>query len=332
MQEKPVSAQDYIAGVLRGDRLILSQAITLIESTREDHRQMAQEVIKGCLPYTGHAFRLGITGAPGVGKSTFIDALGMHLITSGKSIAVLAVDPSSQKTGGSILGDKTRMTQLSRDEKAFIRPSPNSGTLGGIANQTREAMLLCEAAGYDVVFVETVGVGQSEFSVHQMVDMLLLLLITGAGDDLQGIKRGIMEMADLIVINKSDGENEQAAKQLSRLIRQTVHVLPDPRKDWETEVVQASSIDRQGFDEIAAVLSEFERTMRASNAFEDNRSEQALSWMRRHIEEGLLRRLTSNPEIVSKLTSLEQEVTQGKRSPINAAEEILSAIITSRSV
>ncbi len=326
MNQKPKTAHDYIAGVIKGDRLILSQAITLIESTREDHRQMAREVIKGCIPHTGHAFRIGITGAPGVGKSTFIDALGMHLIASGKKIAVLAIDPSSQKTGGSILGDKTRMNQLSRDEKAFIRPSPNSGTLGGIANQTREAVLLCEAADYDVVFVETVGVGQSEFSVHQMVDMLLLLLITGAGDDLQGIKRGIMEMADLIVINKSDGENQQAAKHLSRLIRQAVHVLPHPRKNWETEVVQASSIERQGFDEIAAVLSEFERTMRASSAFDENRSTQALAWMHKHIEEGLLRRLDSNDQIAALLPTLEKQVSQGQKTPIEAAEEVLSRL------
>ena len=326
MPQKSFSVQHLVAGILAGDRPLLSQAITLIESTRTDHRLQARKVINLCLPHTGHAFRVGITGAPGVGKSTFIDALGMHLIESGKSIAVLAIDPSSMMTGGSVLGDKTRMRKLSVHDRAFIRPSPNSGTLGGIANRTQEAILLCEAAGFDVVFVETVGAGQSEFSVHQMVDMLLLLLITGAGDELQGIKRGIMEMADLIVINKSDGDNATAAKKLKRLIHQAAHVLSNPRSGWETEVLEASSLHGMGIEAVAAVLSEFERTMRSSFEFEANRGRQAMAWMRRHIEEGLMRQLTDQKEVAKRLSALEIEVTEGLRNPIDAAEEVLKML------
>lgn len=327
MTQKPLrTAQQYVAGILAGDRLLLSQAITLIESTRAEHRLLAREVINLCLPHTGNAFRVGITGAPGVGKSTFIDALGMHLVETGKGIAVLAIDPSSQKTRGSILGDKTRMANLSLHDRAFIRPSPNSGTLGGIANRTQETMLLCEAAGFDVVFVETVGVGQSEFSVHQMVDMLVLLLITGAGDELQGIKRGIMEMADLVVVNKSDGDNAPAAKKLKRLIHQATHVLPNPRESWETEVLEVSSTNGLGIDSVAAVLSEFERVMRASSEFESNRGRQMLGWMRRHIEEGLMRRLVENEQVARQLAALEDEVLRGISNPIDAAEDVLKML------
>ena len=321
-----LSAEAYLQGIRDQNRVILSQAITLIESTREDHQKLARDVVSLCLPFSNLSFRMGITGAPGVGKSTFIDALGIHLVESGKHVAVLAIDPSSQKTSGSILGDKTRMARLSRHPKAFIRPSPNSGTLGGIASRTREAMILCEAAGFDIIFVETVGVGQSEFSVHQLVDILLLLVITGAGDDLQGIKRGIMEMADLIIINKADGENTQPARQLKRLLRQATHVLPSPRKNWETRVVEASSINGAGIDDIATSTDEFEALMRTSGDLTLNRGQQALAWMRRHIEEGLHRLLVNDAEVSDQLSVLEEEVLQGKTNPITAADAVLKML------
>ncbi len=326
MTTQPLTAQDHLKGIRSGNRQALSQAITLVESTREDHRILAREVIKLCMSSTGNAFRIGITGAPGVGKSTFIDTLGMHMIEAGKQVAVLAIDPSSAKTGGSILGDKTRMARLSREPKAFIRPSPSSGSLGGIASRTREAMFLCEAAGFDVLFVETVGVGQSEFSVHQMVDMLLLLLITGAGDDLQGIKRGIMEMADMIVINKADGPNEPAAQNLLRLIRQAVHVLPAPRSEWASVVQTASAVEDRGIEEIAAAIDQFEKTVRASKGLELNRQQQALTWMYQLIEEGWKRRLKNNPRASSKLTELEDLVVKGLTSPHDAADTILGLL------
>ncbi len=316
-------ANTYTDGILAGDRRLLSQAITLVESVHPDHQALANEVTRACLSHTGHAFRVGITGAPGAGKSTFIDSLGSHLLEAGKRVAVLAIDPSSQRTGGSILGDKTRMSRLSRAANAFVRPSPNQGTLGGIARRTREAMVLCEAAGFDVIFVETVGVGQSEFSVHQMVDMLLLLLITGAGDDLQGIKRGIMEMADLIVVNKADGENTLPAKKLVKLIQQTTHVLPEPREDWSTSVLPASSTEGAGFDAVTDVLTEFESTMRDSGALESNRTKQAVAWMHQHIKEGLLNRLTGHEDLITKM---ENAVTSGAKTPMEAAAQVLKQI------
>lgn len=321
-----LTQDEYIIGIRNGSRQVLSKAITLIESTRPEHQDLARKVVQACLPYTGGAFRVGITGAPGVGKSTFIDALGMLMIEAGKRVAVLAIDPSSQKTAGSILGDKTRMARLSINDQAFIRPSPNSGTLGGIASRTREAMLLCEAAGFDVVFVETVGVGQSEFSVHQMVDMLILLLITGAGDDLQGIKRGIMEMADLIVINKADGPNDAAARQLLRLIRQAAHVLPAPRPNWASQVVAASSLEGSGMDRVIDIMTEFERLMRTSSALSINRSKQAVTWMHKHIEEGLKRRLMEHPGASSRMHTLAQSVAEGEISPVEAAEQVLGLL------
>ena len=314
---------DYLKGIVDGDRVMLSQAITLVESTLDDHRVLAKEIVNKCLPFAGNSFRVGITGAPGVGKSTFIDALGTHLADAGKSVAVLAIDPSSQNTSGSILGDKTRMVHLSKNPNAFIRPSPNSGTLGGIASRTREAMILCEAAGYDTVFIETVGVGQSEFSVHGLVDMLLLLIITGAGDDLQGIKRGIMEMADMIVINKVDGENVQPARQLKRLIKQATHILPNPRPNWETRVLEASSTTRKGISNISIQLANFETQMRESGSLLINRGQQAKAWMHRHIEEGMQRLLVQRGEIADQLKQLENDVEQGNINPVDAAEQIL---------
>ena len=323
---KPLSAEAYLAGIREGNRVLLSQAITLVESTLDSHRSLAQEIVNGCLSLSGNSFRTGITGAPGVGKSTFIDALGISLIEEGKKVAVLAIDPSSEKTSGSILGDKTRMARLSRHKNAFIRPSPSSGTLGGIASRTREVIVLCEAAGFDLIFVETVGVGQSEFRVHQLVDMLLLLIITGAGDDLQGIKRGIMEMADAIIINKADDNNVQPARQLKRMIRQAVHVLPDPREGWQTQVFDVSSSNDSGFAEVASLMAEFKSKMQDSNAFEANRANQSLSWMRRHIEEGLLRRLKEDKRLSQAIKDLEKQVIAGTKNPVEAAETILNML------
>ena len=314
---------DFTA-ILAGDRQALAKAITLIESTREDHYQQARTIVEQCLPHTGKSFRIGITGAPGVGKSTFIDALGMHLTASGHKVAVLAVDPSSVKSGGSILGDKTRMERLSREEHAFVRPSPTSGKLGGIANKTREVMLLCEAAGFDIILIETVGVGQSEFSVHGLVDALVLLLMTGAGDDLQGIKRGIMEMADLIVIHKADGDNIKPANQLKRTLKQITHALPAPRPNWATQVLTASSQTLGGIETCWNTLQLFAETMHESGEFETNRSRQAVDWMHRHFDELLRSRYENDASFLDRRTDLERRVAAGEITPVRAAEELLS--------
>ena len=319
---KKEQGTSLLALLLSGDRQALGRAITLIESTRDDHQAQARELLAQ-LPKNKNTFRIGITGAPGVGKSTFIDALGVHLLAQGHKVAVLAIDPSSAKSGGSILGDKTRMEQLTRDERAFIRPTPNAGVLGGIAIKTREVMQLCEAAGYDIILIETVGIGQSEFGVYDLVDVLALLLITGAGDDLQGIKRGIMEMVDLMVIHKADGANLKQAKQLKSTLKMITHALPQPRPNWATQVLTASSVERTGIEECWNSLRLFAETMHESGEFEANRSRQAVAWMHRHFDTLLRSHIASSPDFEDRLSELERAVSAGQISPIEAAEELI---------
>ncbi len=309
-----------------GERAALGRAITLVESKRPDHEDQAQQLLLSLTQDTGKALRIGITGVPGVGKSTTIDTFGSNLTKAGHKVAVLAVDPTSQRSGGSILGDKTRMSALAGDQNAFIRPSPTGTTLGGVTRRTRETMLLCEAAGFDIIIVETVGIGQSETAVADMVDFFLVLMLPGAGDELQGIKNGIMEMADLIVINKADGSNDAAARQLLRTIRQAAHVLPAPRPNWSSQVVAASSLEGAGMEHVMEIMGEFERLMRTSSALSINRSKQAVTWMHQHIEEGLKRRLLEHPGASSHMHTLAQSVAEGEISPVEAAEQVLGLL------
>ena len=277
--KKRFSIQELKAGVLAGDRAMLSRAITLVESTLSGHRREAEELLTSIQPHTGGSFRLGITGVPGVGKSTFIDVFGLHLVNSGLTVAVLAVDPSSRISGGSILGDKTRMARLSVHENAFIRPSPAGTTAGGVTRNTRETMLLCEAAGFDVVLVETVGVGQSEVAVHSMVDFFLLLMLPGAGDELQGIKRGIMEMADGLVINKSDGENLTKAKLARANYSAALHLMPPSQWGWYPKVLTCSSLEGTGIAEVWEMITEYRATGEKQGFLQKKRETQALNWM-----------------------------------------------------
>ena len=327
------SIDDYVAGILQGDRLALSRAITLIESTRKDHQSMAREVVSRCIPHTGKelekgkGIRIGITGPPGAGKSTFINALGSYLADHGKRIAVLAIDPSSKRSKGSILGDKTRMTRLASHPNAFIRPSPNAGASGGLASRTREALVLCEAAGYDILFIETVGVGQSEFEVHSMVDMLLLLLITGAGDEIQGIKRGIMEMADLIVVNKADGENEREADLLRRSLKHILHMMPKPRPGWHSTVQNVSSLEGNGISEVWNTIQTYITSLNQSGHLEAIRKQQAIDWMHQHIEHQLRASFHQDASVSEQMHRMRTAVENGTKSPIEAAEELLQLFL-----
>ncbi len=270
------------------DRAALSQALTLIESKSEKHRKLGDELIHLALPFSGNSIRIGITGVPGVGKSTFIEAFGEYISGIGKKLAVLAIDPTSTKTGGSILGDKTRMEKLSTNPNAFIRPSPSSGSLGGVAHKTREAILLCEAAGFDVIIVETVGVGQSETTVKSMVDFFMLLMLAGAGDELQGIKRGIMEMADLLVINKSDGDNIRRSKLASSEYKRALHLFPPNENEWIPRVQIASALEQKGIDSIWRDIEEFENQQKLLGHFTDNRQNQNLDWFENFLQEKIL--------------------------------------------
>ncbi len=312
------------------DRASLARAITLIESTREDHQQEAQALLASILPKTSNSIRIGITGAPGVGKSTFIEALGMHVIGKGHKVAVLAVDPSSARSGGSILGDKTRMSRLSQEENAYIRPSPSSGALGGVARRTREAMLLCEAAGYDVILVETVGVGQSETEVADMVDMFILMLLPGSGDELQGIKKGIVELADLIVVNKADGDLKAQAKRVRSDYAAALRMLtPHPNLPpqagegnityWQPKVITCSALKEEGIDEVWDAVTRFEKSMRESGALARHRAEQAKAWMWKEIRETLLARFAQHPYIAEHIEEMETLVVAGKLTPTAAA-------------
>jgi LAO/AO transport system kinase len=308
-----------------GNRRALAKAITLIESKRDDHRDAAQILLEQLLPSTGKSIRIGITGIPGVGKSTFIEAFGMFLVAQGKKVAVLAVDPSSPVAGGSILGDKTRMELLSREENAFIRPSPSEGALGGVAHKTRETMLLCEAAGYDVIIVETVGVGQSEYEVASMVDFFLVLMLPNAGDELQGIKKGIIELADALVINKADGESLGLAERTRAQYQSAINLL-HYTSFWTPRVMTCSALSKQNIDSIWGMIVDFYYTALHNNAFNKKRSKQNVEWMRRLMHEMVERRLDSNPQIRQLYPRLEAQVTSGSTTPYAAAKRIIDCL------
>ncbi|MGV8827645.1 MAG: methylmalonyl Co-A mutase-associated GTPase MeaB [Breznakibacter sp.] len=322
-KKKMLSVDEYVAGILKGDITILSRAVTLVESSRADHQLMAQEIIKQCLPKAGNSVRLGITGVPGAGKSTFIEALGMHIINQGGKLAVLAIDPSSEKSKGSILGDKTRMEQLSGQENAYIRPSPSAGSLGGVARKTRETIILCEAAGFDTIFIETVGVGQSETAVHSMVDFFLLLMLAGAGDELQGIKRGIMEMADAITINKADGNNVEKANLAQAQYRSALHLFPASKSGWIPEVKTCSALNKTGVDQIWTMILEYVELTKKNNYFYAHRRDQARYWMFESIHENLRNRFYKHPVVMDHLVEYEQMVLADEKSSFVAANELL---------
>jgi LAO/AO transport system kinase len=317
------------AAVAEGNRRALARAITLVESSRADHRDDADRLLDALMPRTGGAVRVGISGAPGVGKSTFIEAFGLFLLGLGRRPAVLAIDPSSPLTGGSILGDKTRMERLARDERAFIRPSPASGTLGGVARRTREAGLLCEAAGFDVVVVETVGVGQSETAVADMVDLLVLLLPPGGGDELQGIKKGIVELADIVVVNKADGDLAAAAGRAAAEYRAAIHMLRPARAGWTPPVLQVSALHERGLDAVWAEIGRMRDTLGEAR-LRAHRARQAVAWMWREIEGGLRAELLADRRTSPILPGLEAGVAEGRLSPVAAARQVLGAFLGRR--
>jgi LAO/AO transport system kinase len=322
----PVDVEAYAAGIREGSRAWIARAITLVESRRADHRRAAQELLVALTPLAGNARRIGITGVPGVGKSTFIDALGSTLIEAGHRVAVLAVDPSSTRTGGSILGDKTRMARLAADERAFVRPSPSAGTLGGVAQATREAMVVVEAAGYDVVLVETVGVGQSETTVAQMVDTFLLLTLARTGDQLQGIKKGVLELADVIAVNKADGPHEADARKAARELSGALHLLASDRTaNWTPPVLTCSATTGAGLDKVWEQLVAHQQTLDASGALTARRQRQQVRWVWAMVQDRLLASLRDHPGVVEVATKVEQQVTEGTLTPALAAEAILAA-------
>ncbi len=320
-RKKQPTAQELIKGILSKDKITLSRAITLIESTNKLHLQEANKIIDECLKHQKNSIRIGITGVPGVGKSTFIEALGSTLTATGKKVAVLAVDPTSLMSKGSILGDKTRMEVLVKDDNAFIRPSPSGDSLGGVARKTRETIILCEAAGFDVVLIETVGVGQSETAVHSMVDFFLLLQLSGAGDELQGIKRGIIEMADAIVITKADGSNKQASKIAKIAVTRALHLYPPKENGWIPNVLECSAIENQGIIEIWQIIQEY--TLRTKAHFIDKRKLQNKYWLLQTIEDRLKSDFYKNKAIQKQLTHLQSLVMESEISPFIAAEELL---------
>ncbi|RKH10567.1 methylmalonyl Co-A mutase-associated GTPase MeaB [Corallococcus sp. CA053C] len=321
---KSLPADTYVEGVRAGDRALLARAITLVESEHPRHAALAQEVLTKLLPHTGKSQRVGISGVPGVGKSTFIDALGMHLVGAGHRVAVLAIDPSSSVSGGSILGDKTRMARLARETSAYIRPSPSSGTLGGVARKTRETLLLCEAAGFDVVLVETVGVGQSETVVAELVDFYVVLMLAGAGDELQGIKRGILEVADMVAINKADGDNQLRAAQARTQYRTALHLM---RPGSEPEVTTCSAMEGTGIDLLWASVQKHLAKRAASGELERRRTQQQVGWMWAMVHDGLRAALRAHPEVAALVPALERDVREGRATPTSAALRVLGAFL-----
>lgn len=324
--KSPLDIPALAAAVRAGSRAALARAITLVESRRADHQAAARELVQALLPDTGRAIRVGITGSPGVGKSTTIDGLGMYLIKQGHKVAVLAVDPSSARTGGSILGDKTRMAMLSAEDNAFIRPSPSSGTLGGVAAKTREAMLLCEAAGFDVVLVETVGIGQSETAVCDMTDFFLALMLPGGGDELQGIKKGLIELADMIAINKADGDNLKRANITAGDYRGALHILTPRSEHWHPPVVTYSALANTGIEDLWQKVLEHRTAMNASGDFARRRREQQVKWMWTMLEQRLMARLRADPALRGKVKAIEREVADASLTPAVAAEQIAALL------
>lgn len=320
-----MNQQIKIDAIRAGDRRALAKAITLVESKLDSHREQAQSLLEQLLPYAGNSIRIGITGIPGVGKSTFIEAFGMHLLSLGKRVAVLAVDPSSPIAGGSILGDKTRMETLAKQSDAFIRPSPAEGALGGVAHKTRETMLLCEAAGYDVILVETVGVGQSEYQVAGMVDFFLVLMLPNAGDELQGIKRGIMELADALVINKADGESVNLASRTQTHYQSALHLLAST-SFWTPQVLKCSALEQQGIDEIWQMILGYQAEASRNAHWSDKRSKQNQQWMQSLMHELLELRLRQNPKIQAQRPELERQVIAGETTPLLAARKLMELL------
>jgi len=328
------SVEQFVKGIRGSDRVLLGQAITLVESAREEHQILARKIIAQLLPAVAvarenpalGALRIAVTGAPGVGKSTFIEALGMYLVEQGKRPAVLAIDPSSAVSGGSILGDKTRMERLSASEQAFIRPSPAGDSLGGVARKTREAIVLVEAAGFDTVIVETVGVGQSEIAAQRMTDLFILLLLPGAGDELQGIKRGIVEMADLLVVNKSDGDRVQLANQARGYYINAAHLFPPKPSGWQPRVLACSALENSGIEAVWASVLEFQKLSLVNGFFQENRHQQARFWLEDSLEAGLKSRFYKHPGVQAKLAEVEAEVLAGRMSPTDAAARVLGVL------
>lgn len=331
LRKKQPSAAELVKDILAGDKTALSRAITLVESTNPQHLERANEVIKGCLPHANKSVRIGITGVPGVGKSTFIEAFGKHLTGLGRKVAVLAVDPSSTLSHGSILGDKTRMEELVKDDNAYIRPSASGETLGGVARKTREAIILCEACGFDTIIIETVGVGQSETAVHSMVDFFLLLKISGAGDELQGIKRGIMEMADLIVINKADGDNIKKAKLAKTEFNRALHLFPAKNSGWQPKVTTCSSVTREGIPETWDIINDYFSLAKGNGYFNLRRREQNQHWLLETINEQLKADFYSRPDIATLLEENKKAVQNSEVSPFAAASILLEQYFKAKS-
>jgi LAO/AO transport system kinase len=321
--QKRLSINQYVEGILAGNRVVLSRAITLIESQLVQDKALAQEVLEKILPFTGKSIRIGITGVPGVGKSTFIEAFGKYIATQQKKIAVLAIDPTSQRTSGSIMGDKTRMEELAHEPMAYIRPSPSGNSLGGVANKTRETMLLCEAAGFEVVIIETVGVGQSETLVKGMVDFFLLLMLSGAGDELQGIKRGIMEMADAIAITKSDGDNIQKAQNARMEYIHALHLYPPTQNGWYPQVLTCSALEKTGLPEIWEMIEKYTSQMNINGFWQENRQEQNLEWMFTNIRQTLESQFFDNQLVKENLLKIKKQILAGEILPLQAANKLI---------
>ncbi len=322
-KRKTYTVDEYVRGILEGNRTILSQAVTLVESSKPEHQEMAQRVIEKCVPFSGNSIRVGITGVPGAGKSTSIDAFGLHLLSQGHKLAVLAIDPSSEISKGSILGDKTRMEQLSVKEDAFIRPSPSAGSLGGVARKTRETIILCEAAGFDYIFVETVGVGQSETAVHSMVDFFLLIQLAGTGDELQGIKRGIMEMADGIIINKADGSNIEKAKLAQSHFKNALHLFPMPESGWAPKVLTYSGYYAIGIKEVWEMVDQYIDFVNKNGYFQHRRNEQSKFWMYESINERLKANFYGDQRVKEALKLNEDDVLNNRITSFAAAQRVL---------